>query len=134
MQSKEEERQETLCWLHLVQAGKKERVNRGKRDRTDSYSLKACNYKPFCLMDDNIFYNEWMEILKGESEWNWLAYCTQNNSHYRSIIAKKKSCRFYIENMQYVFLSHTLINLDLRVFKCISIPFHRNAVSYWKVQ
>lgn len=34
------------------------------------------------------FCNEWIEILKGESEWNWLAYCSQNNSHYGSVIAE----------------------------------------------
>lgn len=106
----------------------KQREMEKKRERTDSHLLKGCNYKPFCLMDDKSFCNEWIERLKGESEWSWLAYCVQNNSHYWSIMAKKKkihTCRLYIENMQSGFLSYTLINLDLRVGKCISIPFHK---------
>lgn len=107
----------------------KQREMERKRGRTDSHLLKGCNYKPFCLMDDKSFCNELIEILKGESEWNWLAYFVQNNSHYGSIMAKNIPAD-YISRICSGFLRYTLINIDLRVFKNVSaFPFIKMLIS-----
>lgn len=101
MQSKEEERRETLCWLHLVQADRGEMERKRETELIPTH-LKAVITSLSAWWMIRSFYNEWIEILKGEREWNWLAYCTQNNSHYGSIIAENIPAD-YIERICSVF-------------------------------